>query len=112
MCSSFVAKAYCCNVPVHVAAPPNPLRFSESFKFTSAFPECLSQVRKRRCPFPTCQPPVSYACLLSPDMQKFDLLIDVDSMVRQLDRDDNGSIDYHEFSRLFDTPEDVRVAAV
>ena len=31
----------------------------------------------------------------------FGLEVDVDGLVRQLDRDENGSIEYSEFSRLF-----------
>ena len=33
--------------------------------------------------------------------QKFGLEVDVDALVQQLDRDENGSIDYSEFKRLF-----------
>lgn len=35
-------------------------------------------------------------------MQKFGMKIDVQGLVNRLDRDQNGSIDYNEFSRLFD----------
>lgn len=43
---------------------------------------------------------LEHLCLFG-GMQKFGLVVDVDGLVQQLDRDENGSIDYSEFKRLF-----------